>query len=308
MLELIGIDLSFDKVILKQVDFQIKTDEIVGIVGKSGEGKSSLLKIIAGLIAPDSGNVYMDGKKLPHASSLLIPGFSEIAMVNQDFKLDLFHTVEENIREAVLSLPIIDRDKRVANLLRVFELKKIASSKAHLISGGEQQRLAIARAVAKKPCLLILDEPFGHLDSLLRQKMSDYLLRIREEEQLAILLVSHDGQDILGLCDSVCFLQKGKLSKKRRAEKVYYDCSNIKLARLFGPVNRIEVAGKMCNFRPDEYEISEDGAIQVNFQRAIFAGGFYLNYFLDANNSIIILYGLTKLNGINSIRIKRKLS
>jgi ABC-type sulfate/molybdate transport systems ATPase subunit len=224
-------------------------------------------------------------------------------MVNQDFKLDLYHSVEENIREAVLSLPIIERDKRVNKLLRLFELQKIANSKAHLISGGEQQRLAIARAISKKPKLLVLDEPFGHLDSVLRQKMSEYLVQISQEEEMAILLVSHDGQDVLGLCDSVCFLQNGKLSRKRNAEKVYYDCSNLSLARLFGPVNSLEVNGEKINFRPDEYEITEDGIISLTFQRAVFAGGFYLNYFLNSNGESIVLYGLTKLNGITSIRI-----
>ncbi|MBU3659817.1 MAG: ABC transporter ATP-binding protein [Flavobacteriales bacterium] len=306
MLALNGIDLSFDRVILKNVDFQINANEIVGVVGKSGAGKSSLLKIIAGISAPDNGTIWMNEKRMPNANSLLIPGFPEIAMVNQDFKLDPYHTVEENIREAVLSLPIMERDKRVTNLLRIFELQKIAKSKAYLISGGEQQRLAIARAIAKKPRLLILDEPFGHLDGFLRQKMSDFLVRIREEEKLSILLVSHDGQDVLGLCDSICFLQNAKLSKKKKAEKVYYDCSNLSLARLFGPVNKIELDGKMCCFRPDEYELSNENGIAVTFQRSVFAGAYYLNYFLDTKGTSIVLYGLTTLNGINSFRIKRK--
>lgn len=305
MLQLKGIELSFNRPILKTINFEITKGEIVGIVGKSGAGKSSLLKIIAGIIAPDEGTLTLFEKKLPIATSLLIPGFKEIAIVNQDFKLDIYHSVEENIREAVLSLPIPERDKRVRKLLRLFELQKIASLKAHLISGGEQQRLAIARAVAKKPRLLVLDEPFGHLDSVLRQKLSHHLLEIRETEEMAILLVSHDGQDVLGLCDSVCFLQNGKLSKKKKAEQVYYDCSNVNLARLLGPVNSVEVNGEKVNFRPDEYEISDDGIISLNFQRAVFAGGFYLNYFLDESGESIVLYGLTKLNGIKSIRIKR---
>ena len=305
MLQLKGIELSFNRPILKTINFEIAKGEIVGIVGKSGAGKSSLLKIIAGIIAPDKGTLTLDAKKLPNASTLLIPGFKDIAIVNQDFKLDIYHTVEENIREAVLSLPILERDKRVRNLLRLFELQKIAALKANLISGGEQQRLAIARAVAKRPRLLVLDEPFGHLDSVLRQKLSHYLLQIRTLEETAILIVSHDGQDVLGLCDSVCFLQNGKLTKKKKVEQVYYDCSNINLARLLGPVNSITLNGDKINFRPDEYEITKDGLIDLFFQNAVFAGGFYLNYFKNSNNETIILYGLTKLNEIKSIGIKR---
>lgn len=305
MLQLKGIELSFNRPILKTINFEIAKGEIVGIIGKSGAGKSSLLKIIAGIIAPDNGVINLDNKKLPNASSLLIPGFNDIAIVNQDYKLDIYHTVEENIREAVLSLPILERDKRVKNLLRLFELQKIAGLKAHLISGGEQQRLAIARAVAKRPRLLVLDEPFGHLDSVLRQKLGHYLLQIQETEETAILLVSHDGQNVLGLCDSVCFLQNGKLSKKKNVEKVYYECSNLNLARLLGPVNSLEINGEKINFRPDEYEITTDGTINLTFQRAVFAGGFYLNYFLNSTGERIVLYGLKKLHGIKSIRINK---
>ncbi len=305
MIELKGIELSYDRPILKSINFKISKAEIVGVVGKSGAGKSTLLKIIAGISSADEGTLTIDSKILPKASTLLIPGFKDIAIVNQDFKLDIYHTVEENIREAVLSLPIIERDKRVRNLLRLFELQKIAALKANLISGGEQQRLAIARAVAKRPRLLVLDEPFGHLDSVLRQKLSHYLLQIRTLEETAILIVSHDGQDVLGLCDSVCFLQNGKLTKKKKVEQVYYDCSNINLARLLGPVNSITLNGDKINFRPDEYEITKDGLIDLFFQNAVFAGGFYLNYFKNSNNETIILYGLTKLNEIKSIGIKR---
>lgn len=305
MIELKGIELSYDRPILKSINFKISKAEIVGVVGKSGAGKSTLLKIIAGICSADEGTVTIDSKILPKASTLLIPGFKDIAIVNQDFKLDIYHTVEENIREAVLSLPILERDKRVRNLLRLFELQKIAALKANLISGGEQQRLAIARAVAKRPRLLVLDEPFGHLDSVLRQKLSHYLLQIRTLEETAILIVSHDGQDVLGLCDSVCFLQNGKLTKKKKVEQVYYDCSNINLARLLGPVNSITLNGDKINFRPDEYEITKDGLIDLFFQNAVFAGGFYLNYFKNSNNETIILYGLTKLNEIKSIGIKR---
>jgi len=305
MLELKGIQLSFNRPILKNVNLRIGEAEIVGIVGKSGAGKSSLLKIIAGTLAPNDGQILWDKKKLPNANSLLIPGFREIAIVNQDFKLDPYHTVEENIREVVLHLPVIERDKRVNSLLRLFELSKISNVKAHLISGGEQQRLAIARAVANKPRLLILDEPFGHLDGFLRQKMSDFLLKLREDEKIAIILVSHDGQDVLGLCDSVCFMQNGHLSRKKQTESIYYEIKNRSLAKLLGPVNQVEIEGELCLFRPDEYEIVEKNGIPILFQRAVFAGGFYHNYF-NCQTDSILLYSLTKLNGATNFRISRK--
>ncbi|NBR15468.1 MAG: ABC transporter ATP-binding protein, partial [Crocinitomicaceae bacterium] len=281
MLEVRDIFLSYDRPILKKVNLKLNDKEILGLVGKSGAGKSSLLKILSGRSACDTGSVHLDGKVLPHPHSLLIPGYKEIAMVNQDFKLDPYHTVEENIRESVLHLPIQQRDKRVNTLLKLFELLKIANSKAHLISGGEQQRLAIARAISNRPRILVLDEPFGHLDSMLRLKLSSYLLKIREEEGTAIILVSHDGQDVLGLCDSICILNNGILSKKKSAESVYYDTKNPQIAQLFGPLNKINLDGETHFFRPDEYELSSNEGIEINFQRAVFVGGFYYNYFTN---------------------------
>lgn len=306
MLEVRDVFLSYDRPILKKVNLKLNDGEILGLVGKSGAGKSSLLKILSGRSACDTGNVLLDGKILPHPYSLLIPGYKEIAMVNQDFKLDPYHTVEENIRESVLHLPIQQRNKRVNSLLKLFELSKIAGSKAHLISGGEQQRLAIARAISNRPRILVLDEPFGHLDSMLRLKLSSYLLKIREEEGTAIILVSHDGQDVLGLCDSICILNNGILSKKKSAESVYYDSKNPQIAQLFGPLNKITLEEETHFFRPDEYELSSSEGIEISFQRAVFVGGFYYNYFTNKLGESLILYSLTKLNGAQYFHIKRK--
>ena len=194
----------------------MRRGEILGLVGKSGAGKSSLLKICAGLQDPDAGEIWIEGKRQTPVRHLLVPGFSKVAIVNQDFKLDPYHTVEENIREAILHWPYEKRDKRVQKLLRLFGLKEIGSTKAHLISGGEQQRVAIARAIADQPTYLLLDEPFGHLDAHLRQKLSSHLMDLRDEEDTGIILVSHEGQDVLGLCDHICILQNGKLSKKQK--------------------------------------------------------------------------------------------
>ena len=94
ILELKNISHSFDKSILKKVNLKLLPAEIIGLVGKSGAGKSSLLKIAAGLLTPDEGTLLFDSKKLPSAAQLLVPGFKEFSIVNQDFKLDLYHTVE----------------------------------------------------------------------------------------------------------------------------------------------------------------------------------------------------------------------
>jgi ABC-type sulfate/molybdate transport systems ATPase subunit len=309
MIALKNIELSYAKPIIKRANLNVKKGEILGLVGKSGAGKSSLLKIIAGLIDPDKGEVSLADKIQPRVHQLLIPGFKHVAMVNQDFKLDVYHTVEENLREVVLHLPDQKRDKRVQQLLRLFDLKSIASTKAHLISGGEQQRLAIARAIADQPAVLLLDEPFGHLDANLRARLTTHLIRLREEEQTTIVLVSHEGQDVLGLCDSICILKNGNLSKKYKPEFLYYHYSNVQQARLFGPVNVIQQNEKTVLFRPDEYRISSsDNGIPVEFMRSIFVGGLYHNYFKTEQGTTIVLYQFERLNDTTRIEINKKTS
>ncbi len=299
------ISLEFDKPILKRVRFKLLSGELVGLVGKSGVGKSSFLKILAGFLQSDEGKVFFNDIELPPVSSLLIPGYKKIALVNQDFKLDPYHSVEENIRESILNLPNDKREKRVKKMLRLFELTEIAGHKANQISGGEQQRVALARAISVKPDFLLLDEPFGHLDPRLRNKLKDYLLRIREEENTGILLVSHDEHDILGLCDSVCMLKNGVLSKKQLPEKLYYNLSNTIQATIFGKVNSVIHNNEKILFRPDEFEITKSG-IPVQYIRSIFAGGYYENIFLTNNQDRIILYHTDKLTNVSQINVRRK--
>jgi len=306
MLQIKGVSLSFQKPVLNLINLSIKKGEIMGLVGKSGAGKSSLLKIMAGLIDQDAGEVLLDGQLLLKSSFRLIPGAEGIEMVNQDFKLDPYHTVEENIRESILSWATDKRNKRVEQMLRLLELKELRHQKAHLLSGGEQQRLAIARAIAKKSKVLLLDEPFAHLDTRLRIKLTNYLLKIRELEQLSIVIVSHDGQDILGISDTVCILKKGKLSAKKNPISSYYNLSNKADALLFGPINAVLINEKRVLFRPDEFVENKNGAIQLNYIASVFLGLVYYNYFYSRNDEEIILLSFEPLKNNISIDINKK--
>jgi ABC-type sulfate/molybdate transport systems ATPase subunit len=214
--------------------------------------------------------------------------------------------VEENLREVVLHLPNHKRDKRVQQLLRLFDLKSIATTKAHLISGGEQQRLAIARAIADHPEILLLDEPFGHLDANLRARLTEHLIRLREEENTTIILVSHEGQEVLGLCDSICLLRNGLLSKKYSPTELYYKNKNNPQAFLFGPLNSIGIKGEKITFRPDEYQISDSNGICLTYIRSIFVGSLYHNYFKTEKQEEIILYSFDKQHDLRYIRLTSK--
>ncbi len=305
MLRIKNIHLTYDRPILRNVNLSVKRGELLGLVGKSGAGKSSLLKIMAGILAPNEGSLTWNGEEMPISSELLIPGYKNISIVNQDFKLDNYHTTEENIRESILGYPFDKREKRIKELIKLLQLQRVAQTKASLLSGGEKQRLAIARAIAHAPDVLLLDEPFGHLDTVLKQRLAEVIMKLKFRENLAIILVSHDPQDILGLCDNVTFLRKGKLSKNRKPHEIYYQLKNKEIAKLFGPVNEIIFEDNTHFFRPDEFETAEKDGIPVNFQYAMFSGGFYQSYML-CEQKMIVLYANYPLNEVRFIRIRRK--
>lgn len=311
MLEAKHIALTFDRPILKGINFSLKTGQIIGIVGKSGAGKTSFLKIMSGLLDSTTGDVFFEGKKVLGPTVKLVPGHPDIQLVNQDFHLDTYHTVEENIREQILYLPKKERDQLVNELLELIELDEVRTQKARTLSGGEQQRLAIARALACEPKVLLLDEPFVHLDGRLRSKLTNYLLALKEIRGTSFVLVSHDGAEMLSLADVIYTMKNGQLTKKGKPSEVYYRYKVLEEAKLFGAINSIKINDKRIAFRPDEYSLepqATDEVIQLTFVNSLFTGPVYENYFLTERKEKVVLISLNALKDVTKIAIKKKSS
>ncbi len=312
MLEVKEISLNFDKAVLKDINFTIREGQTIGILGKSGAGKSSLLKIIGGHLDAHSGLVFFEGTAVKGPSILLVPGHPEIELVNQDFKLDDFHSVEENIKEQVLYLSNEIRSKWVDEILDVLELKDLRKQKAYTLSGGEKQRLAIGRAIAKEPKLLLLDEPFSHLDGRMRSKLIRYFSELKRLRNMSIILVSHDGAELLGLSDKIYHLKNGHFSRSGSPEKMYYQFKSLEEARLFGPINSVSLGGKRHYFRPNEYTVDFDEKfdinylLQISFVQSIFTGNVYENYFTTDKMEKVILHSLNPMQDIHAIKIVKK--
>lgn len=286
--------LDSERLILDRITTVFQPNEVYGIAGKSGAGKSTLLKIIAGIKDASSGEVFLNEKMLPRASQRLIPGHPAMSLVAQDYNLDLYHTCTENIREVILNWEPIQREQRVQHLIKLLELQDVAHAIAKDLSGGEQQRLALARAIAKKPNWLLLDEPFSHLDSVLKVRLINLLLALKEKERLCIILVSHDAQDMLGLCKHMAFLTKGKLSRFFDPMERYWNLKNLREARWFGEVNSITWNDEKIRFRPGSFSIDSNG-VPLILNRCFFNGTVYIHYFYTLNNELVILHNLTAL-------------
>jgi ABC-type multidrug transport system ATPase subunit len=296
MLETKDLSLSFnsDRNVLNRITACFDPNTIYGIAGNSGEGKSSLLKILAGTLDQNSGDIFLNERKLPRASQRLIPGHPGIALVAQDYKLDLYHTCIENIRESILNWEPVQRERRVNHLLKLVGLNAVRNEKALTLSGGEQQRLALARALATKPSWLLLDEPFSHLDGTLKNKLINLLLTLKEKEKICIILVSHDAHDMLGICNKMAFLKKGNLSSFFTPMERFFNLDNLKEAQWFGEVNSVNWKGESLRFRPNFYTIAPDG-IPLELSLCFFNGTVYINYFYTENSERVILYSLTPL-------------
>lgn len=301
-------DLGFkrDRWILRGVNLNFEKGKIYGVIGRSGSGKTSLLKMMAGLLGTTEGKIFFEGKLLIGPAEKLIPGYDDIQLVNQDFDLEPYHTVEQNVREKILSRHEEDQDKLIDEFLELVELDHVREQKANSLSGGEKQRLAIARALACEPKVLLLDEPFVHLDQRLRWKILNYLRRLISDLETTVILVSHDGAEVMGFAENIIYIANGEIKRSCSVNELYYQPESKVEAEILGEINCVEFKGKKVLFRPNEYKLDDFGSLKVKFLYGIDIGITYFNYFQTVNSEIILLSSRESLEGVERIRINKR--
>jgi ABC-type proline/glycine betaine transport system ATPase subunit len=197
--------------VVDNISLEVKSGEILAIVGESGSGKTTLLNIISGNITPDSGTLNIDNQEIKLYFNRLIKEFPNVKLVPQDYRLKPEHKIWENIDLALTQYTIEYRRERVAELMELCGITVIKDKKPREVSGGEQQRTAIARAIAEEPAVLLLDEPFSNLDSINKSHLRNQMSNIVKQEKIACLLVTHDLLDAFLVADKISFMRKGKL-------------------------------------------------------------------------------------------------
>jgi len=206
------------------VNCQIKKGDFCTLYGKSGAGKTSTLRMLAGLMKPDSGSIIVDGETWFHSrlGKNIKPQARYVGYVFQDYALFPNMTVLDNLKYA---RPKQFNQQLLTELIDVVELGDLQLQKSTTLSGGQKQRVALARAVVQEPKLLLLDEPLSALDRNIRIKLQDYLQQLHKNQELTTILISHDISEIMKLSDNVFVIDDGKITKQGNPEDVFINSS-----------------------------------------------------------------------------------
>ena len=259
----------------------------MALVGASGSGKSTLLNLLAGLADADSGEVRLNGERVPGPSEVLVAGHDAIRLVHQEYQLMPNVSVRENIAYALRFFEKNYRDFRVDELLKLCRLTEVQDRIPRQVSGGEKQRTAIARAIADKPSVLLLDEPFSHLDLPNRLIVRDLLFDLVRYERTGCLVVTHDATDALSIADTLGILRDGKLIQVDSPIIVYRQPTTAYAARMTGPVTILKAKylpllgfpqpgnpEELVCLRPEQIQLDDSG-IPAQVRAVYFKGSHY---------------------------------
>lgn len=237
LLEVDGVSCHYNKEnVLRDVTFSQSDFEKLAIAGETGSGKSTLLKIIAGLEQPDAGRVIFKGELVEGPHEKLVPGHRSIAFLSQHFELPQFLRVEQ-----VLQYESKVGDEYASTLYQICRIDHLMKRRTDQLSGGERQRIAIARLLIARPTLLMLDEPFSHLDMVQKNTLKDVIHDVSEHLKISLILISHDPQDTLSWADRIIVMRKGEVVQSDSAQTIYEHPRDEYVAGLFG---------KFCKLTP----------------------------------------------------------
>jgi sulfate/thiosulfate transport system ATP-binding protein len=259
-----------DFVALENVSLTIPTGQLTALLGPSGGGKSTLLRIIAGLESADSGSIDIAGTE----ATRLPAQKRNVGFVFQHYAVFKHMTVAKNV---AFGLEIRKRPKeevaaRVEELLKLVHLSQFAHRLPSQLSGGQRQRMALARALAVEPQVLLLDEPFGALDAKVRKELREWLRRLHDEVHVTTVFVTHDQEEALEVADEIVVINDGRVEQIGTPDELYDEPANEFVMSFLGEVTRLGEVG----LRPHDIEVTTDprsaGAVEGQVSRLLRIG------------------------------------
>ena len=271
---------------VKDIHFSQEQYQQIAIVGETGSGKTSLLKMIAGLIQPDSGEILFEGSRVLGPLEKLLPGHPRIAYLSQHFELRNNYRVEEEL-EARNKL----RDEEAQAIYEVCRITHLLKRRTDQLSGGERQRIVLARLLTTSPSLLLLDEPYSNLDRHHTQVIKAVLKDLVEQWKISCIMVSHDAEDLLSWADRVLVMREGRLIQDGSPETIYEQPLDSYTASLLGDYNLLEaqlaeilIPGKEMNtkkkwmLRPEQLSLddTDQSPVSAIIREMRYCGSHYI--------------------------------
>lgn len=273
MLEVKAISFAYSSVpILENITFSVEKGANLAVIGESGSGKSTLLNLIYGQFDLKHGEIWWKDQQILGPAFNLVVGYDFMKQVTQEFDLMPFTTVTENIGEFLSNFYPEEKAARTAELIEVVELEPFANIKVKNLSGGQKQRVALARALAKEPEIILLDEPFSHIDNFKKQSLRRNVFGYLKDRRITCLVATHDKDDVLGFADEMLVLDEHKIIRQGTPEMLYQNPKNPLIASFFGEFNQIN--GQI--YYADQIQIVEHSDHKAVVEQCYFNGNSWL--------------------------------
>lgn len=282
---------------IENVSFEIQRGNITAIIGQSGSGKSTLLKCIYGILKPDAGDTLYNDKHVKGPDEQLIPGHPEMKMVTQDFALNTYAKVYDNIASMLPNTDLKAKQEKTLEAMQHLRIDHLKDKRVIDLSGGEQQRVAIAKALVTNTKVLLLDEPFSQIDALLKNQLRTDLKLLAKQTGLTIILVSHDATDGLFMADQLLILKDGKLLQDDSPKQVYEQPANLYTAQILGNANilsakdaeqiGIKTSKETVVFYPEWVDLKGGWSSRRFDVKEVFFKGFYDELLLERNGVLL---------------------
>lgn len=278
MLKVQNLSFSYGKKeILKNLNFSVAQGEHLSIIGESGSGKSTLLKLIYGEYDLNQGQISWKDHDILGPKYNLVVGYDFMKYVAQEFELMPFISVEENIGKHLSNFFKQEKRRRTEELLEVVELTELAKAKVKTLSGGQKQRVALARALAKQPEIILLDEPFSHIDNFKKQSLRRQVFRYLKKEDITCIVATHDQEDVLSYADNIMVLDQHEILALASPETLYKQPRSPLIASFFEEFNTINSEIVYAH----QLKLVKESDLKVTVSNSFFKGDYYL---IEAKN------------------------
>jgi ABC-type Fe3+/spermidine/putrescine transport system ATPase subunit len=268
-----NISFSYNEVlVIDAISFDVKEGEVLALLGESGSGKSTLLKLIYGVLDVDFGLISWKNQEILGPKNKLIAGLEFMKYVTQEFDLMPFTSVAENIGVHLSSFYPLEKKQRTDELLGVVGLSRFAAVNVQFLSGGQKQRVALAKALARAPEVILLDEPFSHIDSFKKRPLRRRIFKYLKSKKIACVVATHDKNDVLSFADNILVIQDGRALASAPPEVLFKNPQHPSVAAFFSEHSCVD--GDI--YYAHQIKLASKGPVKARVVKSYFKGGKFL--------------------------------